>query len=72
VRVDAEPGARFEGTVEMVGRTLEFTPRYIFSDKERPGLVVRVRIDLKDPQEKLHAGVPAFAALGGAALEAQQ
>jgi multidrug resistance efflux pump len=71
-RVDAEPGARFEGTVEMVGRTLEFTPRYIFSEKERPGLVVRVRIDLRDPQEKLHAGVPAFAALGGGALEALQ
>jgi hypothetical protein len=47
--------------VEVVGRTLEFTPRYLFSEKERPNLVVRVRIALEDPAEKLHAGVPAFA-----------
>jgi HlyD family secretion protein len=62
VHVDATPD-KFQGAVEMVGRTVEFTPRYLFSEKERPNLVVRVRIDLQDPQEKLHAGVPAFAAL---------
>ena len=61
VRVDALPDDRFQGTVEMIGRTLEFTPRFLFSDKERPNLVVRVRIDLQDPKERLHAGVPAFA-----------
>jgi HlyD family secretion protein len=60
VRVDAER-ERFRGAVEVVGRTLEFTPRYLFSEKERPNLVVRVRIALEDPAEKLHAGVPAFA-----------
>jgi multidrug resistance efflux pump len=60
VRVDAER-ERFRGAVEVVGRTLEFTPRYLFSEKERPNLVVRVRIALEDPSEKLHAGVPAFA-----------
>lgn len=72
VRVDSLPGARFEGVVAMVGRTLEFTPRYIFSEKERPGLVVRVRIDLDDPGEKLHAGVPAFAAIARSSLTAAQ
>ena len=60
VRVDAASD-RFRGVVEMVGRNLEFTPRYLFSEKERPNLVVRVRIDLDDPAEELHAGVPAFA-----------
>ncbi len=60
VRVDAEKD-RFPGAVEMVGRTVEFTPRYLFSEKERSELVVRVRIDVEDPQERLHAGVPAFA-----------
>ena len=60
VRVDAS-AERFQGAVEMVGRTLEFTPRYLFSEKERPNLVVRVRIALEDPDGKLHAGVPAFA-----------
>jgi HlyD family secretion protein len=62
VRVDAWPEA-FSGAVETVGRTVEFTPRYLFSEKERPNLVVRVRIALQDPGEKLHAGVPAFAEL---------
>jgi HlyD family secretion protein len=62
VRVDAEKEA-FRGAVEMVGRTLEFTPRYIFSEKERPNLVVRVRIAVQDPRETLHAGVPAFAVI---------
>lgn len=61
VRVDAEAQS-FSGAVESVGRTVEFTPRYLFSEKERPNLVVRVRIAVLDPQEKLHAGVPAFAA----------
>ncbi|HZR10253.1 MAG TPA: HlyD family efflux transporter periplasmic adaptor subunit [Myxococcales bacterium] len=61
VRVDAYPGERFHGAVEMVGRSLEFTPRFLFSEKERPNLVVRVRIDLQDPGERLHAGVPGFA-----------
>ncbi|HUJ27190.1 MAG TPA: HlyD family efflux transporter periplasmic adaptor subunit [Myxococcales bacterium] len=60
VRVDAE-AQRFSGAVESVGRTVEFTPRYLFSEKERPNLVVRVRVDLADPREALHAGVPAFA-----------
>ena len=61
VRIDALPGQWFQGAVEMVGRSLEFTPRYLFSEKERPNLVVRVRIDLQDPGERLHAGVPGFA-----------
>jgi len=62
VRVDAE-AASFHGAVSMVGRTVEFTPRYLFSEKERPNLVVRVRIDVDDPQSRLHAGVPGFASL---------
>ena len=63
VRIDALPGQSFTGAVESIGRTVEFTPRYIFSDRERPNLVVRVRVDVQDPQEMLHAGVPAFARL---------
>jgi HlyD family secretion protein len=71
VRTDAQGAARFQGLVEMVGRTVEFTPRYVFSEKERANLVVRVRIDVRDPQEALHAGVPAFATIL-AQLEAQK
>jgi HlyD family secretion protein len=60
VRIDAAREA-FRGTVSDVARTTEFTPRYLFSPRERANLVVRVRIDVDDPREELHAGVPALA-----------
>jgi HlyD family secretion protein len=60
--VDSEP-ARFAGRVERVSRRTEFTPRYVFSERERPYLVVRVRVRIDDPNERLHAGVPAFVAI---------
>ena len=60
VRVDAARET-FRGTVSDVARTTEFTPRYLFSPRERANLVVRVRIDVEDPREELHAGVPALA-----------
>lgn len=60
VRVDSARET-FRGTVSDVARATEFTPRYLFSPRERANLVVRVRIDVEDPREELHAGVPAFA-----------
>ncbi len=62
VRVDATR-ATFRGAVEDVGREVEFTPRFLFSEQERPNLVVRVRVRVDDPQARLHAGVPAFVTL---------
>lgn len=62
LRVDGEPES-FSGAVETVGRKTEFTPRFLFSERERPNLVVRVRVRVDDPGEKLHAGVPAFVTL---------
>jgi len=62
LKVDSDPTA-FSGIVETVGRKTEFTPRFLFSERERPNLVVRVRIRVDDPAEKLHAGVPAFVTL---------
>lgn len=59
VHVDAERDA-FAGVVEDVGRKTEFTPRYLWSPRERPNLVVRVRVRVDDPGARLHAGVPAF------------
>lgn len=61
VRVDGR-SAPFEGEVEHIGRRLEFTPRFLFSERERPNLVIRVRVRITDPVRELHAGVPAFAA----------
>ncbi len=59
VRVDAarEP---FPCVVEDVARSTEFTPRFLFTERERADLVVRVRVRLDDPGRRLHAGVPAF------------
>ena len=62
VRVDAE-AQPFRAAVEEISRKTEFTPRYVFSPKERPNLVVRVRVRIEDPQLRLHAGVPARAVL---------
>ena len=63
LRVDAAPQA-FQGAVEHVSRRTEFTPRFIFSRKERANLVIRVRVRVDDPQRALHAGTPAFVTFG--------
>jgi HlyD family secretion protein len=60
VRVDAA-SAPFAATVEYVAPETEFTPKFLFSDRERPNLVVRVRVRIEDPDRRLHSGVPAFA-----------
>jgi len=71
VRVDAEPKP-FAGVVEDVGRKTEFTPRYLFSPRERPNLVVRVRVRVDDPGARLHAGVPAFVTIDTEMMEASR
>ena len=55
----AEPVA---GKIENIGRQTEFTPRYLFSPRERVLLVVRVKVRIEDPKAQLTAGVPAFVA----------
>jgi HlyD family secretion protein len=64
VKVDALP-TPLSGRVEHIARRTEFTPRYLFSEKERATLVVRVRVRVADPKEQLRAGVPAFVTLQG-------
>jgi HlyD family secretion protein len=51
------------GRVEYVSPKAEFTPRFLFSEQERPHLVFRVRIRVDDPTSRLHAGMPAFVQL---------
>jgi HlyD family secretion protein len=60
VRVDAS-SAPFAASVEYVAPETEFTPKFLFSPRERPNIVVRVRVRVDDPERRLHAGVPAFA-----------
>ena len=58
-------GHELSGKVEHIARRTEFTPRYLFSEKERSTLVVRVRVRVDDSKEELRAGVPAFIRLSG-------
>ncbi|MEJ7730528.1 MAG: HlyD family efflux transporter periplasmic adaptor subunit [Polyangiaceae bacterium] len=71
VRVDAG-ATRLGGRVEHVARRTEFTPRFVFSDRERANLVLRVRVRVDDPGEKLAAGVPAFVHIERLAADARQ
>jgi HlyD family secretion protein len=58
-RVDASAES-FRGVVEYVSPDTEFTPKFLFSDRERPNLVIRVRVRIDDPAHRLHSGVPTF------------
>mgnify|MGYP001395827275 CR=1 FL=1 len=60
IRTDADDEP-LVGTVAYIGRHTEFTPKFLFSDRERPNLVLRVRVEVEDPEQTLRAGVPAFA-----------
>lgn len=66
LRVDAS-NRELSGRVEHIARRTEFTPRYLFSEKERGSLVVRVRVRVADPEGRLRAGVPGFVRLTGGA-----
>lgn len=63
VRVDMT-SAPFPAKVEYVSPETEFTPKFLFSDRERPHLVVRVRVRVEDPERRLQSGLPAFAKVG--------
>ena len=56
--------APFPAKVEYVSPETEFTPKFLFSDRERPHLVVRVRVRVEDPGRRLQSGLPAFATVG--------
>lgn len=63
VRVDGLRDA-LRGVVEHVSNRTEFTPRFLFSESERPNLVLRVRIRVEDRAHRLRAGLPAFVTIG--------
>ncbi len=53
--------------IEYVWPRAEFTPRFLFSERERPNLVIRVRVRIDDPELALVAGLPVFIELREAA-----
>jgi HlyD family secretion protein len=59
VRVDGLPES-LPGKIEHVFPNTEFTPRFLFSEAERPNLVVRMRVRVNDAKSQLHSGLPAF------------
>lgn len=59
VRVDGVD-APLAGHIEHVFPKTEFTPRFLFSEGERPNLVLRTRVRVEDSAQVLHAGIPAF------------
>ena len=72
VRVDGV-GRSLSGHIEHIFPKTEFTPRFLFSEGERPNLVLRMRVRVDDPQHELHGGVPAFVeAAPGAPSSAQE
>jgi HlyD family secretion protein len=60
VSVEGDPH-EVAGTVERVFPHAEFTPRFVYSPRERPNFMVRVRVRLDDAEGRLHAGLPAYA-----------
>jgi multidrug resistance efflux pump len=73
VEVAVEGDPRFTpGVVERVFPQLEFTPRFVYSPRERPNLVARVRVRLHDRDAFLHAGQPIYAQLAERRREARR
>jgi HlyD family secretion protein len=52
------------GVVELVMPRAEFTPRFVYSPRERPNLMIRVRVRFTDEAGTLHAGLPAYVRVG--------
>jgi HlyD family secretion protein len=59
LRVDTQT-TPFNARIEQIGQQTEFTPRFVFSERERPNLMYRVRVRVEDPNRQLRAGLPAF------------
>jgi HlyD family secretion protein len=59
VGVDSFPDRQFNGRIEQIGRTAEFTPRNTQTVAERIRQVFPVKIELNNEEDKLRAGMAA-------------
>jgi HlyD family secretion protein len=59
VGVDSFPGRDFEGQVEFIGRTAEFTPRNVQTVEERVKQVFPIKVRLNTSSGELRAGMAA-------------
>lgn len=62
VTVDAYPGQIFQGKITHISDKAEFTPKAIQTKDERTTLVFGVKVEIKNPDQKLKPGMPADAA----------
>jgi HlyD family secretion protein len=61
VQVDSFPGKNFEGTIEQIARSAEFTPRNVQTQEDRVKQVFGVKIRLPRDTPDLRAGMSADA-----------
>jgi len=59
VRVDSFGDKDFEGTVEQINRSAEFTPRNVQTYEERIKQVFGIKVRIKNDADQLHAGMSA-------------
>lgn len=55
---DAMPDKSFDGTIQSVSQSAEFTPRSIQTRDDRQRLVYAVRAEFPNPDNALHPGMP--------------
>ncbi len=63
IRVDAYPKETFSGKVIFISQEAEFTPKNIQTKDERTKLVYRVKVAIRNLDQKLKPGMPADAEL---------
>jgi HlyD family secretion protein len=67
VRVDSFPGRTFDGAVEQIARSAEFTPRNVQTVEERVKQVFGVKVRLDNREGLLRAGMSADVSFPGVA-----
>lgn len=58
VEIITDSGNRYSGTVGFISSVAEFTPKTVETREVRTNLVYRVRILVKDPENRLRQGMP--------------
>jgi HlyD family secretion protein len=61
VTVDAYPGQTFNGKITHIADKAEFTPKSIQTKDERTTLVFGIKVEIRNPDQKLKPGMPADA-----------
>jgi HlyD family secretion protein len=59
VSIDTFPDKAFDGWIGFISPVAEFTPKNVQTEELRTSLVYEVRVFTKDPENRLHLGMPA-------------